>query len=309
MKVLVADDSALARRLLTQMISGWGYEVVACADGEEAWGALHKKGAPVLAILDWMMPHLSGVELCRRIRSEAREPYVYVILLTANERQEAVVEGLAAGADDYVRKPFDEAELEVRLRAGKRITDLQGELVAARETMRSQATHDSLTGLWNRGAILDLLRRELARGQREHSALAVLMVDLDHFKKVNDTFGHQVGDAVIRESGQRILTAIRAYDAAGRYGGEEFLVVIPGCDGPTALARAEQLREAICGRPIEVEARLISQTASLGVAVRLGPTRPEELVKAGELLIKAADDALYSAKARGRNRVEVAVAV
>jgi diguanylate cyclase (GGDEF)-like protein len=300
MKVLLADDSALARRLLLQMLARWGHEAVVCADGEQAWAALQEKDAPVLAILDWEMPKLSGVELCRRIRATAREPYVYVLLLTANERKEGVIEGLAAGADDYVRKPFDEQELEVRIRVGQRITDLQTELVAAREALRAQATHDSLTGLWNRGAILERLRVELARSKRENAPLAALMVDLDHFKKVNDTMGHLGGDAVLREASRRIHSVIRSYDAAGRYGGEEFLVLLPGCDREAAHLRADQLRLAICDQPINADGQEIVLTASIGVAARSrgGTGSPDELVK-------AADDALYRAKEGGRNRVEL----
>jgi diguanylate cyclase (GGDEF)-like protein len=297
-KVLVADDSSLVRRMLGQLLSGWGYEAVACRDGAEAWKALQEKDAPVLTILDWEMPGMSGIELCRKIRQAAAEPYVYVILLTANEQKEAVVEGLTAGADDYLRKPFNQQELEARLRAGRRITDLQAELVAAREAQRAIATHDALTGLWNRGAIFDLFRKEHDRARREGRPLSVVMVDLDHFKKVNDTYGHPVGDGVLLEAARRLVSGTRTYDAIGRYGGEEFLVLLPGCAGDAAVGRADQLLHALASRPMVVDGHELSLTASLGVAV-IGPGVGVD----SEELLRAADEALYRAKTEGRNRV------
>lgn len=299
-KVLVVDDSAIVRKLLSQMLTKWGYEPVVCRDGEDAWQALHGEGAPALAIVDWEMPRLNGPGLCRRLRAEAREPYVYVILLTAKEEKEAVVHGLEAGADDYVQKPFDEQELEVRLRAGKRVVELQTQLMEAREAMRALAEHDSLTGLWNRGAIVGALRREFERSQRDGTELTVLMVDLDHFKTVNDTCGHLTGDSVLREAARRLATHIRPYDLAGRYGGEEFLVLLLGCGREAAQERAAEICRAIGGQPVELGDEAIVQTASVGCAV-LEPGAPGK----AEDLLKIADQALYRAKNGGRNRVEV----
>lgn len=300
MRVLVADDSAISRRILAHRISKWGYEVVSCNDGEEAWKALHEPDPPVLAILDWYMPVHTGVEICRRIRAEAREPYIYVILLTANDSPEALVEGLTAGADDYVKKPFNEQELEVRVRAGKRVTDLQSDLIAAREGLRVQATHDALTGLWNRGAILELLSTEIARCQREKRSLTCALIDLDHFKNVNDERGHFVGDAVLIEAARRMRAALRPYDVVGRYGGEEFLVVISGCGEGPARRRAEQVREAVGQTPMDLPGATLTVTCSIGLTVwdGLGTCVPNDL-------LKKADDALYRAKHLGRNRVEV----
>ena len=297
-RVLIADDSSLVRRMLERLVSSWGYEPVACADGDEAWRALQEKDAPVLAILDWEMPGLSGVEVCRMLRQAAAEPYVYVILLTANDQEKAVIEGLTAGADDYLRKPFNQQELEARLRAGRRITDLQAELVAAREAQRTLAAHDALTGLWNRGAIFDLCAREHARARREERPLSVVMVDLDHFKKVNDTWGHPVGDRVLIETAHRLGSGIRSYDAVGRYGGEEFLVILPGSGRDAAMARADQLRLSVGSRPVTVGGHDLTVTASMGVAASL-PAGTLDL----EGLLRAADEALYRAKNEGRNRV------
>jgi two-component system, cell cycle response regulator len=301
MRILVADDSGLSRRILRDLLSRWGYEVVVCADGDEAFRELQAKDAPVIAILDWEMPGMNGVEICRKIREQSREPYTYVILLTANDRKEAVVEGLAAGADDYVRKPFNEQELEVRLRAGKRVTDLESELIKAREILRAQATHDTMTGLLNRAAILDILDNELARSQREKTSLALLLVDLDHFKNVNDTWGHQVGDAALCEAARRMQSSLRSYDSLGRFGGEEFLVVVPGCTDEHVLGRANHVREALCAGPMNVGGQVVDLTGSVGGVVSRpgGDHEPKRL-------LKSADDALYRAKRAGRNRVEIA---
>lgn len=298
MKILVADDSELSRRLLEASLTKRGYEVLTAADGDQAWSILERQGCPSLAILDWMMPGLDGLELCRRLRQQAREPYVYVILLTAKDRKEDILDGLQAGADDYIKKPVDGDELEARLRTGKRIVDLQGELIAAREALRNRADHDALTGLWNRGAILEVLGRELSRAHRCGASLAVALVDLDHFKRINDTHGHPAGDAVLREAGSRMSSSLRPYDAVGRYGGEEFLIVLPGCDVPFGLACAERLRKSLARDGIQVGDRLLPVTCSVGVAASAGDHESD-----AEALLSAADQALYRAKAEGRNRV------
>src|SRR5438270_540546 len=186
MQILVAEDNPVFQSMLKNMLGKWGYEVVLADNGERAWQLLQSDKAPPLAILDWMMPGLDGVEVCRRIRLAAQQRYVYVILLTAKTEQKDLVEGMDAGADDYVTKPFNTHELRVRLRAGRRILDLQEQLLLAQEALREQATHDGLTGLWNRSSILEILQKEAARSAREAAPLALLMADLDNFKKIND---------------------------------------------------------------------------------------------------------------------------
>ncbi|MBN9659921.1 MAG: diguanylate cyclase [Acidobacteria bacterium] len=298
MKILVADDSLLMRRLLESTLQGWGYEVVTASSGDEAWACLQQEDAPPLAILDWMMPVHTGPELCRLMRTLARPVYTYIILLTSRALREDIVEGLGAGADDYVIKPFDKHELEVRLRAGRRIIDLQAELMRAQEALRIQATRDGLTRTWNRAAILEILDREVIRASREHRPLGVVMLDLDHFKRINDEYGHLCGDAALSEAAHRVAGCIRAYDAFGRYGGEEFLVVVPGAEDSGLISHAERLRIAIESSPFSLNGQNVNITASFG-ACTMVPSDSSD----AELLLRSADNALYEAKHRGRNSV------
>jgi diguanylate cyclase (GGDEF)-like protein len=283
------------------MLTKWGYDAVMARDGVEAWQVLQAPDAPRLAILDWMMPGMDGPEVCRRVRAADREPYIYILLLTARSDSQDLVAGMDAGADDYLTKPFNAQELRVRLRAGSRILDLQQELLMAREALREQATHDSLTGLLNRASILELLRNEISRAGRENHPVALLIADLDRFKQINDTLGHLAGDAVLREVARRMKSAVRRYDAVGRYGGEEFLIVIPGCDGDAACVQAERLREAIADGPIVDGSQALPVTCSIGVSWRSSPVGSD-----ADGLVREADLALYRAKDRGRNCVEIA---
>lgn len=300
MKVLVAEDNPIFQRMLGSMLEKWGYEVELAENGDEAWDLLRTPESPRLAVLDWMMPGLDGVEICRRIRAQNNDRYVYVLLLTARTERKDLVEGMEAGADDYVTKPFNAHELRVRLRAGRRILELQEELFAAKEALRDQAMRDSLTRLWNRAAIFDILHRELARAARNATPVAVLMADLDKFKRVNDTYGHLTGDAVLKEAASRMSAGIRCYDSIGRYGGEEFLVVLPGCDEAGGQAQAERLRKCVASVPVEVRDMVIPVTCSMGVSWTTAPD-----VSQTDLLVRCADAALYTAKRTGRNRVRM----
>ena len=299
MRILIAEDDPISRRVLEARLKQWEYEVISCSDGESAWKMLQQPDAPSLAILDWMMPGMDGLEVCREVRQMGAEPYTYVLLLTAKSQTDDIIAGLDAGADDYLTKPFDANELRVRLRAGRRIVDLQTELIEAREQLRQLANHDSLTGLWNRAAICGNLQQELERAEREQLPLSVVLADIDFFKRINDTYGHLAGDAALRETSRRMKSMLRPYDGIGRYGGEEFLLVLPGCDNEAAVALAERIRECIEASPLALAEGTIPVTLSLGVS-------SNAITQDMEGLIGAADTALYRAKESGRNRVELA---
>jgi two-component system, cell cycle response regulator len=301
--VLIAEDDPLFRRMLERWFQHWDYRVTAVENGLDAWEVLKKEDAPPLAILDWMMPGMDGIELCRRIRSRDQGPYRYVLLLTARDDKQDVVAGLEAGADDYLTKPFEVDELRARVRTGKRILDLQAALIHAQDELKTVAAHDSLTGLWNRGAIVDLLRREVSRRQRNGDAMGVIMADIDYFKKINDTHGHLVGDTVLQEATRRLAANVRPYDAVGRYGGEEFLIVLPGCNAFNLGVSAERLRHCIADQVIETSVGQIPLTLSLGLA---SVEQGEKKMLDCEMFLRHADKALYAAKDRGRNRVETA---
>ena len=314
-RVLLAEDDAVSRKLVEVRLRGFGYDVVAVRDGEQAWEVLAKDDAPQLAVIDWEMPKMDGIEVCRRLRSRDKERaaaapgeeidprYTFVVLLTGRNKLSDLVDGFDAGADDYLTKPFEAPELHARLRAGERIVALEQNLLAMKKRLEIEATHDALTGVWNRRAIMALIDRELSRGQRLDTPLSVTLLDIDHFKKVNDTYGHQAGDDVLVETASRFAGIVRGYDAVGRYGGEEFVVAFSGCAPPHGAPAAERLRQRLCEEPVQTRVGAIPITASFGVA-HAGADRPYVPV---DTLIKAADRALYRAKASGRNRVEIAV--
>jgi two-component system cell cycle response regulator len=301
MRILIAEDDSLSRVLLERTLQRAGYEVSAVEDGSRALEELGKDDPPRLALLDWVMPGRDGVEVCRELRQRKNKAYTYLILLSSKESKQDIVQGSESGADDYLTKPFDAEELKARLRAGQRILELEDRLVEARESMRFQATHDLLTSLWNRGVIVELISREVSRSRREKCRTAVMMCDIDHFKAVNDQFGHPAGDDVLREVSRRLQNSVRSYDVVGRYGGEEFLVVLNKCDPGSAVARAEHLRQAICSRPIQLSATPLTVSISVGLA--LSSDFPTSDV---DEILHQADTALYSAKGAGRNCVRIA---
>jgi diguanylate cyclase (GGDEF)-like protein len=294
MRILIADDDEVVVAALSGLLRHLGHEAVIARDGLEAWNLIQREDAPSLVILDWLMPGFNGIEICRRIRRSTDRPYQYVIMLTAKDDMRDLVESIESGADDYLSKPFDERELRVRLRAGERI-------LALRDELNAKATIDELTGLFNRAGILARLQQELAIAERNDGAVSILTADLDQFKRINDTHGHPAGDEVLREASKRMAARLRPYDDIGRYGGEEFLAVLPGCTSLSAVEIAQRMRESISQTPIRTTAGMIEVTVSLGVATADDTARLTE-----SAMISAADQALYRAKRNGRNRVELA---
>jgi diguanylate cyclase (GGDEF)-like protein len=299
-RILIADDDAVSRRLLEATLVRLGHDVVSVADGSEAITALLTSDGPRLAILDWVMPGADGLAVCRAVRRHAA-PYVYVILLSARNSREDRVIGIDAEVDDFLTKPFDSTELVARLRSGERVIALQARLLEVQEALRFEAAHDRLTGLWTRGMVLDQLERELRRARREGRSIGVVMTDVDHFKCVNDTHGHAAGDAVLKQTADRLRAVVRDYDFIGRYGGEEFLLVLPSCNAAVAAGIADRAREVVATLPMDTGRGPLSLTLSLGLAwSRAASEEADEL-------IQLADEALYRAKALGRNRVEARI--
>jgi len=296
-RILIAEDDPVSQRMLQSFLVKWDYDVVAVSTGTEALKILNMPDAPPLALLDWMMPGMEGPEICRELRRDPARPYTYVLLLTGRSQKEDLLKGLEAGVDDYLTKPFDAQELRARLLVGQRILDLQHHLLTATDELRFRASHDMLTGVANRAAVLEAVNREHARQLRDGGAFGIILADIDHFKAVNDTYGHLAGDAVLKEAADRMSSSVRTYDTVGRYGGEEFLIVVPNADASGTTAVAERIRIGISERPIITDAGPVSITASLGLAVSTLDAETREL-------LRSADEALYSAKAHGRNRVE-----
>jgi two-component system, cell cycle response regulator len=296
--ILLAEDSAIYRRLIVSHLEQWGFNFVCARSGNEAWKLLVQQDGPRLALLDWILPEIEGIEICRRLRTRPEPaPYTYTVLLTAKSQKHEMLEAMNAGADDFLTKPFDPAELKARLMAGRRIVELQSKLVTTNNELQFAASHDFLTRVWNRGEILSFLRRELARARRKATPVGLILVDVDHFKSINDRFGHQTGDLVLQELARRFTESLREYDGVGRYGGEEFLLIMPGCDLHTTIRRANEIRVFIASQPVLAASKSTSVTVSMGVSVG-------EVSEDIETLLHRTDAALYRAKASGRNRVE-----
>lgn len=301
MRILIADDEPVSLRMLEKTLQRAGYEVTAVRNGRAAVEELCRPEGPRLALLDWMMPEFDGPAVCREVRDQRGQRHVHLVLLTSKNSKQDVVTGLESGADDYLIKPFDLEELKARLHNGLRILQLEDSLLEAREEMLYKATHDALTSLLNRGTIVELLARELTRTRRENGCTIAVLGDLDHFKLINDTHGHPVGDEVLREVARRLLGSVRSYDFVGRYGGEEFLLVLNNCDINKAIDRAEEIRAGVCASPINTSRGALSMTISVGVIASRGRA-PESV----EEFLCAVDRALYVSKSAGRNCTRLA---
>lgn len=296
MNVLVADDDPVTRQILDAALRRLGHVPILCSDGKSALTALTSDDPPRMAILDWMMPNLDGLAVIRAIRA-ATMPYVYIILVSARDTRADLLEALEAEADDFLAKPLDLMELRLRLRAGERVVAMQERLLETQKALQHHATHDALTTLLNRGAIVQLLEQELSRARRSGSPLGVMIADLDQFKMINDRYGHQAGDAVLREASRRMRIVLRTFDTIGRYGGEEFLIIAPGSDLTGVLMAAERVRASLATGPIQVDDQQLVSTVSIGVA------STSTGLEHSSALIGAADSALYRAKHSGRNAV------
>jgi two-component system, cell cycle response regulator len=297
-RALVADDDAASRLLLQRVLTKWGYDVVAASEGEEAWTILTSDNSPDLAVLDWMMPGLDGVEVCRRIRALDLSNPPYLILLTSRGDKQDIATGLESGASDYVQKPFDHDELRARLLVGRRFNQLNSKVLDTQRELQRQALIDPLTHIMNRRAILGRLNEEMARAPRQGLPLSIGALDIDHFKLVNDQYGHAVGDTTLQTVVERALRTLRVYDALGRTGGDEFLIVMPGVGYRDAAVALERIRYTVRESPIETQGQEILVTVSIGGAVNAGES-PDELLHLG-------DDALYRAKGEGRDCVVMA---
>jgi two-component system, cell cycle response regulator len=293
MKILLVEDSKLDKRLISECLEESDLDFVAVENGTDAWRLLRGPEPPTLALVDWVLPGMDGIELCRKIRTlDANGDYVYTVMLTAKERKQNLLTAMEAGADDYLAKPVDRSELKARILVAKRILGLQ-------RNLRFAATHDYLTQLLNRAEVLSWLERELARTQRNGKPAGVIMADVDHFKAINDALGHPAGDSVLKEVAQRLRSDLRIYDVAGRYGGEEFLLILPDCELHTAVRRADEIRDLVASSAIATPQGTLCVTVSMGVAVTNCAADANV-----EKVLQQADSALYRAKRAGRNRVE-----
>ena len=299
--ILIAEDDAVTRMLLEKTLIKAGHEVVSVENGQKAFDLFQERFFPIV-LTDWMMPEKDGLELCRAIRQKENPGYVFIVLLTAKDSQDDIITGLEAGADEYLTKPFNRVELIARLNTGRRILEQEGALRQANEEIRILSITDPLCGCSNRGCLNTRLPQEISRAKRYRRSLSVVMCDIDHFKKVNDTYGHQAGDLVLKEFSKRIKDSIRdKVDLVARYGGEEFFVTLPETDLKAALNVAERLRHIIYEKKFDIKKKKIKITASFGVAGFNSGNAGDEI--SFDILIRHADKYLYQAKNEGRNKV------
>jgi two-component system cell cycle response regulator len=311
--ILVVDDDIIELKLLTKSLTTAGHTVLCARNGQEALQVVLER-SPKLIISDWFMPEMDGMLFCKHLRQSKAGRLVYLILLTGCEEEDRMVEAFEAGVDDFIVKPFRPKTLLARIRAGIRVIQLQEEVNRDKEELRQNAAElavangklqeaaltDSLTGLPNRRYAMERLNQEWVRCLRDGRSLACIMVDIDHFKEVNDAYSHLVGDLVLCETAKVMREGMRLSDVICRLGGEEFVILCPDADAGAAQACAERLRGRVEGNIIEAQAFNRNITVSLGVAVR------DDRVSAPEHLLKAADEAVYAAKLAGRNRVCIA---
>jgi len=301
LKVLVADDSALYRKLVEQAFTNADYSLLVAQSGQEAIDLLVQH-LPAIVITDWVMPDLTGIDLCQRIRAGTQNPYTYVIILTSVSDKENVVKGLAAGADDYLTKPFHPEELLARVEVGRRLVELHRQVEAKNRLLEELALTDSLTGLPNRRAIDEWATRQLSGAARHGFPFWVVMADLDNFKSVNDSSGHDAGDKVLKRFAEILKTNSRRSNICGRIGGEEFLFILTHADKDNVASVVERVRKQFEEQDFFFGNRVVTVTASFGISGFHG--EPGVLPPDFSSLLSQADLALYTAKHRGRNRVQ-----
>ena len=307
-KLLIADDSAVSRKLVEYALSDRRYVLIFATNGQEAVQRVEEQN-PELVIVDWLMPDLTGPEICQHIRARPDAPYAYIIVLTAKSEKHSLVEGLGAGADDYLTKPFDADELAARVGVGLRTIHLHREIEAKNVLLKELALTDALTGLPNRRAIEEWGDRQLRGALRHRFSFHVVIADLDHFKLVNDTYGHDAGDTVLKRFAEILRSSCRKSDMCGRIGGEEFVLAFTHASDENALLVTERVRRQFEATEFHFGKDALVSTASFGVSglteMKAGtPAQPDF-----KLLLSQADAALYSAKRHGRNRAEFAAAV
>lgn len=299
--ILLVDDDRFMRTVLCQTLQDAGYCVSQAANGREALELCSSSYFPII-MTDWVMPEMDGIEFCRAFREKSAKSYTYLILLTSQEGKEKLIAGLEAGADEYLTKPVQDAELMVRLKTARRILDLESSLQKSLEEIKQLSIHDPLTGTFNRGYLDQHLPNELRRADRYMRELSLIMMDLDHFKKVNDTWGHQAGDAVLQHCAKILAgTVRREIDWVARYGGEEFILVLPETDQNGCSVVAERLRSLLAATPCLFRSEEIRVTASFGSVTR----KPSNTTDGPDttFILHRADQCLYQAKETGRNRI------
>ena len=300
MKVLVAEGEALARRTLDQLLTRWGFDVVGAIDGPDAWRVLESKDVPRIVLASSELPGFDGAELCHRAREAGK--YVYLLLVSPARDEERLAQGIDAGADDVVGSPIAEQELELRMRAARRIVDLRGSLFAAKDALRTQALRDPLTGLWNRAAALDFLHRELSHGLRDDKPVCVVLADIDRLGHVNEALGHDAGDQALVEVARRAVDVLRTHDGVARYGGGEYLLTLSGCDALAGARVAERVRQYVADEPVHTPAGTARITLSLGVC-----STAEWPQANRDELVRSAGAAQQRAKDGGRDCVRLGV--
>ena len=304
MQILIVDDDPVSRKLIHRTLEKLGYHVYAAEHGREAWQII-RRNTIQLVITDWLMPEMDGLTLTREIRSAEMPGYVYIVILTGREGIKNIVDGFDAGADDYLVKPVNPKELQARLRVGKRVLDLESRLKKARDKMRELAMHDELTGLSNRRAFYEHAQFVLEHAVREGMPLSILMIDIDHFKSVNDRYGHLIGDQVLKSVADAIENKLRSYDRAGRWGGEEFIVILPTTKVDDAAKIADRLRQAVSSMTFScLEDQIDNEPLHIEISVGVAGVKKGERVSL-DSLVNLADEMLFQSKREGRNRISV----